>query len=87
MIPFEHTAALGNARQGLAELLARKLAACPRAPDERAFHEDLPALTTAALHRERQRLHLALLLWDRPDSWVLGRVAHIDYELAVRRAR
>jgi hypothetical protein len=29
---------------------------------------------------------LALLLWDRPDSWALGRLARLDHELAVRRA-
>ena len=87
MTPFKYPTAGRNGSIGRAERLARNLADCPAAPDERAFHEDLPTLTTATLLRELRRLRLALLLWTRPDPWVVMRVARVEQELKGRNVR
>lgn len=76
-----------KADRDISERLARRLVDHPKAPNERAFHQDLSERGTASLRKERDRLRLALLISSHPDPWACERLACIDRELEARHAR
>lgn len=70
----------------MADRLARSLAARPKTPNDREFHEDLRTLSTAELHRERRRLSWALQLSMQPARWARERLQLVELELGRRHA-
>ena len=45
---------------------------------ERSTHRDLQRLTEAELLREQERVRLRLVMDDKPDTWLLERLAALQ---------